>query len=175
MKEFSNELLQAVKMMGISARTAPKANGLDFLEIKVLNEEETVKLGKAMKEYGLSSGKRNFERDGENVMNSQAGLLISINGEKHAGLNCGACGYNSCSELLNHEGIEFDGPICAWRLIDLGIALGSAVKTASIFNLDNRIMYRAGVVAKSTGIIAGEIVVGVPVSCSGKNIYFDRK
>ena len=43
--------------------------------------------------------------------------------------------------------IDFKGPNCMLRLLDLGIALGSAVKTAQIHNVDNRIMYRAGVAA----------------------------
>ncbi|MDI3312576.1 MAG: DUF2148 domain-containing protein, partial [Thermoanaerobacterium sp.] len=69
---------------------------------------------------------------------------------------------------------EFDGPMCAWRLIDLGIAIGSAVKTASMLNVDNRIMYRIGISAKRLNLIDGEIVVGIPLSATGKNIYFDR-
>lgn len=58
--------------------------------------------------------------------------------------------------------------------MDLGIAMGSAVKTASILNVDNRIMYRIGVAAKRLNLIDGEIVVGIPISASGKSIYFDR-
>ena len=72
------------------------------------------------------------------------------------------------------EGFEFTGPSCAWRLLDLGIALGSAVKTASLFNADNRVMYRIGVAARKAGLIEGEIAIGVPISATGKSIYFDR-
>jgi uncharacterized ferredoxin-like protein len=36
-------------------------------------------------------------------------------------------------------------------------------------------MYRVGVVAKRLNIIEGEIVLGIPISARGKNIYFDRK
>ncbi len=59
-------------------------------------------------------------------------------------------------------------------MIDLGIALGSAVKTASIHNVDNRIMYRAEVVARKLGMIEGEVVVGIPLSVTGKSPFFDR-
>ncbi|HSW35903.1 MAG TPA: DUF2148 domain-containing protein, partial [Candidatus Limnocylindrales bacterium] len=78
--------------------------------------------------------------------------------------------------MNNHikNGSEFTGPLCAWRLIDLGIALGSAVKTASLFNADNRIMYRIGVAALRKKLITGEIAIGVPLSATGKSIYFDR-
>jgi uncharacterized ferredoxin-like protein len=49
------------------------------------------------------------------------------------------------------------------------------VKTAGILNADNRIMYRAGAVAKKMNLIEGELVVGVPLSATGKSIYFDRE
>jgi len=35
-------------------------------------------------------------------------------------------------------------------------------------------MYRVGVAARRMGLIAGEIAVGIPLSATGKNIYFDR-
>jgi uncharacterized ferredoxin-like protein len=60
-------------------------------------------------------------------------------------------------------------------MADLGIAVGSAVKTASLLNLDNRVMYTAGVAARSLGWV-GEcsVAYGIPVSVTGKNIFFDR-
>ncbi len=163
-------------LMALSARTAPKAAGKDFIEIKVVKGEDIEKLAVDMEQYGQESGKGNFDRDGANVRNSDAVLLIGLNDAKVTGLNCGACGVEKCSELNpgSLAGPEFDGPWCAWRLIDLGIALGSAVKTASIHNADNRVMYRIGVSAKRLGMIAGQVVVGVPISASGKSIYFDR-
>ncbi|MDZ7761763.1 MAG: DUF2148 domain-containing protein [Desulfovermiculus sp.] len=69
---------------------------------------------------------------------------------------------------------EFQGPICSFRHLDLGIALGSAVKTASMFNVDNRIMYRIGVAARDMATVEWELVMGIPLSVSGKNIFFDR-
>ncbi|MDD4049184.1 MAG: DUF2148 domain-containing protein, partial [Clostridia bacterium] len=157
-------------------KTAPKAKGSDFIGIKILTGDEIENLADAMLEYGVNKGKQSYFRDGENVRNSDAVLLLSLeNSTKPTGLNCGACGLNSCAELKPQDGKEFAGPLCAWRLLDLGVALGSAVKTASTFNLDNRIMYRAGAVARYTGIMEGQIVVGIPVSVTGKNIYFDRK
>ncbi|RLD93065.1 MAG: hypothetical protein DRI93_05775, partial [Aquificota bacterium] len=65
-------------------------------------------------------------------------------------------------------------PVCMIRVLDLGIALGSAVKTASIHNVDNRIMYRVGVLARKLEMIDADIVMGIPLSVSGKSPYFDR-
>ena len=58
---------------------------------------------------------------------------------------------------------------------DLGIALGSAAKIASNMNVDNRIMYSIGVAARRLGIGGSNIVHGIPLSASGKNVFFDRK
>ncbi len=161
-------------LMGVAARTAPKAKGDDFVEVVVLHGEDLERLGKEMGNYGEETGKKNFDRDGANVKNSDALLLLSLKDAAPLGLNCGACGFSRCADLELKEGPEFDGPVCAWRIMDLGIALGSAVKTASIHNADNRIMYRVGVTTKKMGLITGELVVGVPISATGKSIYFDR-
>ncbi|MDN5346664.1 MAG: hypothetical protein PWP65_228 [Clostridia bacterium] len=170
------QTLQLVgQLMAISARTAPKAGGKDFLELKILTGEELKRLADAMVAYGREANKKNFDRDGENVRNSGAVLLLALKGAQKVALDCGACGADRCAELSDpRSGPEFAGPLCAWRLIDFGIAIGSAVKTASILNVDNRIMYRIGVVARKQGLIEGEIVVGIPLSATGKNIYFDR-
>lgn len=163
-------------MMAVAARTAPKAKGEDFIEIKILSGADLGKLADAMLQYGLESGKLNFDRDGENVRASDAVLLLSLKEPLYLGLNCGACGFATCVELEKalKEGPEFNGPLCAWRLVDLGIALGSAVKTASLFNADNRIMYRIGVAALRAAMIEGEVAIGIPLSATGKSIYFDR-
>lgn len=161
--------------MALSAKTAPKARGNDFVGIKIVSGEEVAKLADAMVRYGQETGRKNYDRDGENVRNSSAVLLLSLDNPTVCGLDCGACGNNRCADLQTVEGEEFDGPLCAWRVLDLGVALGSAAKTASLFNLDNRIMYRVGAVAKKIGLIEGQLAVGIPVVATGKNIYFDRK
>ena len=56
----------------------------------------------------------------------------------------------------------------------MGIAIGSVAKMAGILSIDNRIMYRAGVVAKRMGLIDASFVMGIPFSVTGKNIFFDR-
>ena len=90
-----------------------------------------------------------------------------------ADLHCAACGSETCLEINTVEG-EFQGPQCALRILDMGIALGSAVKTAGIMNVDNRIMYHAGVTARLEDLIDADFVMGIPLSVSGESIYFDR-
>lgn len=172
---FTESVIRAVELMAISARTAPKSGGKDFVGLKIVAGKDLERLADAMIEYGKETGKKNFDRDAENVRNSDAILLLALEeATKPVGLNCGACGKEHCAELLPQEMTEFQGPLCAWRLMDLGIALGSAAKTAGMLNLDNRIMYRPGVAARKIGLMEGQIIAAIPVSVSGKNIYFDR-
>ncbi|MCG0275565.1 MAG: DUF2148 domain-containing protein [Thermosediminibacteraceae bacterium] len=173
---MKDAVMMAAQLMAIAARTAPKAGGKDNIKVKIVEGDELKKIAAEMYAYGEKTKKVNFDRDGKNVEDSDAVMLISLSEAKPMGLNCGACGFPDCSKLPEpKEGPEFAGPICAWKLIDLGIAVGSAVKTASILNVDNRIMYRIGVVARDLGLIDGEVVIGIPLSATGKNIYFDRK
>ena len=168
-----SELRMVADLMAISARTAPKTAGQDFVVTKIIEGDDLKRLAEKMFEFGERTGKGNFDRDGANVRNSDALLLIGVKDAKPLGVNCGACGFDKCLKPNTHEG-EFKGPQCAYRLLDVGIALGSAVKTAGLLNVDNRIMYRAGVVAREMGLIDADVVMGVPLSATGKSIYFDR-
>jgi uncharacterized ferredoxin-like protein len=64
--------------------------------------------------------------------------------------------------------------LCLYQAIDLGIALGSAAKTAGILNIDNRIMYTIGAAARKLKLLDGDVVLGFPLSVTGKSPYFDR-
>jgi uncharacterized ferredoxin-like protein len=170
-----SELHIVADMMALAARTAPKSAGKDFVVVRIIEGDEVRALAEKMLEYGQQTGKKNFDRDGKNVAVSDVVVLIGLNDAQSLGLNCGACGVDICDLLpINTFEGEFRGPQCAYRLLDMGIALGSAVKTASILNADNRIMYRAGVVARQLGLIEADFVMGIPLSATGKSIYFDR-
>lgn len=170
-----SELRVVADLMAVAARTAPKAAGKDFVVVQVIEGDAVKALAQQMCEYGARSGKRNFDRDADNVAASDTVVLIGIKDGQSPNLNCGACGKEYCNELpINSFEGEFSGPQCAYRLLDLGIALGSAAKTAGLLNVDNRIMYRAGVVAREMGLIDADIVMGIPLSATGKSIYFDR-
>jgi len=174
--EMDKAVITVGELMALSARTAPKAAGLDYIEIELIKGDEVKKLAEAMRAYGVESGRKNFDRDARGVDASAAVLLLGLRRCAGIGLNCGACGYQTCAEMAasQREFSEFAGPNCAWKMQDLGIALGSAVKTASIHNVDNRIMYRIGVLARKLGMVNADTVIGVPLSAMGKNPYFDR-
>jgi len=162
-------------LMELAARTAPKARGRDFVVTCILEGKAIQDLAARMAEYGERTQRKIFTRDARNVAASEMVVLVGIKDAERCTLNCGACGAESCDDLdINrHEG-EFRGPQCALRLLDMGIALGSAAKTAGWLNADNRMMYTIGVAARAAGMIDADVVIGIPLSATGKSIYFDR-
>ncbi|MFH2045493.1 MAG: DUF2148 domain-containing protein [Pseudomonadota bacterium] len=164
------------QLMVISATTAPKSKGENYVCTQILKGKDLKKLSKKMIEFGIKKEKKDFDRDAKNISVSDAVVLIGLKNAKPLGLDCGACGYPDCKTLSLQEkkAVDFMGPVCAFRTLDMGIALGSAVKTASMFNVDNRIMYRIGVVARYMKLVDWDFIMGIPLSVTGKNIYFDR-
>lgn len=170
-----SELRVVADLMAVAARTAPKSAGKDFIVIRVIEGEDVRQLGERMVEHGLRTGRKNFDRDGRNVVDSDVMVLIGMKDAETTGLDCGACGVELCELLeVNSHDSDFSGPQCAFRLLDMGIALGSAAKMAGILNADNRIMYRAGLVARQMGLIDADFAMGIPLSATGKSIYYDR-
>lgn len=70
---------------------------------------------------------------------------------------------------------DFTGPICIFQALDLGIALASAVKIASELNIDNRMMYSIGVAAKEMQLLDADVIIGIPLSVTGKKPLFCTK
>ncbi len=178
--DLKEPIIAAAKLMAVSARTAPKTRGIDDIEIVLLtSEEELNKLADEMEKLGEKFEKKFMIRDAGNVRKSHAVLLIGVKASKPKDLDCGGCGFETCEEFrkaVRKSGKGFSGPSCIMQLIDLGIAIGSAVKTASILNIDNRIMFSVGAAALSLGLLKNsDIALGIPLSAYGKNIYFDRK
>jgi uncharacterized ferredoxin-like protein len=167
-------------LMALSARTAPKGKGQDALVARVLVGNEVKELARGMDALGTDKGIRFFIRDAGNVKESDACLLLGMQREPTAELDCGGCGFPTCAEMLMEDPAKnrtlFSGPNCVIRLADLGIAVGSAVKTASLHNVDNRVMYSAGATALALGLLEGcTVAYGIPLKASGKSVFFDRK
>jgi uncharacterized ferredoxin-like protein len=171
-------VLEAAKLMLAAARTAPKTAGVDDIMTLIVYGEEKEAIADKMEEMAGERKIEWFRRDAKNVRDSYAVVLIAVRGERSIGLDCGGCGYEGCREFEKTSkkvGKDFIGPTCVFKALDLGIALGSAAKTASILNVDNRIMYRIGTAASRLKLLSqATIIMGIPVSVKGKNIYFDR-
>jgi uncharacterized ferredoxin-like protein len=171
-------ILNAARLMLVSARTAPKSAGVDDLILAVVYGREKDKIAIEMDKIGEERNLKGFKRDSKNLRDSEAALLVGAKGPKSLGLNCGACGYSTCREFnktKKKQGLDFTGPTCLFKALDVGIALCSAAKTANLLNVDNRIMYRIGAAAMRLKILPrAHMIMGIPISARGKNIYFDR-
>ncbi len=161
---------QIADMMCVAARTAPKGRGVDNLVTVIVKGQEKEQLSAEMRRIAQESGMQFFERDANCL--DQAALVVLL-GQKVKPLGvkpCGYCGYADCAECAQGTGI------CAISTGDLGIAVGSAVNTASLYHADNRVMFSVGKAAVNIGLMVEEIklVYGIPLSITGKIPFFDR-
>ncbi len=177
MTDETDALLTVAKLMVLAARTAPKTKGQDYVVCKIISGKEKEKEGIAreMEKIGKERNKKGWLRDAQNLRDSPALVLIGVKNVP-ADMDCGTCGFQTCENLrrAKKSGRDFKGPVCAMRLLDLGIALCSAAKLAGELNADNRIMYRIGVAAKRTNALNADVIMGIPLSATGKSIFFDR-
>lgn len=171
----------AAQLMAAAARTAPKAGGKDFLEIVIIDNPEDLKnIAARMAAYAPDSTNEAFwNRDATNCAQAEAVLLIGLSKFTAAGYDCGACGFATCKEFVKARQAQdktmgYAGPHCAMRLMDVGAALASAAKSASILSIDNRVQQRVGAAARALGYIDAEVVMGIPLGVYGKSPFHDR-
>lgn len=161
-------VIEAALQMATAARTAPKAKGVDIIEVAVVTDEDITTLSNELRSIGESLGRGGLLRDADNILSAEAVLLVGSH-EEAMGLNCAYCGCPTCDSRPA-------GVPCAMNTIDVGIAIGSACATASDLRLDTRVMYSAGYAAKQLGWLDGcNYIIAIPVSASSKNPFFDRK
>lgn len=161
-------VIDAAMQMMTAARTAPKAKGVDIIEVALVTDEDIKTLSDELYSIGEKLGRGGLLRDAGNILSAEAIVLVGSR-EEAMGLNCAYCGCPTCDS--RPAGIP-----CAMNTIDVGIAVGSACATASDLRLDTRVMYSAGYAAKQLGWLDGcNYIIAIPVSASSKNPFFDRK
>jgi len=156
-----------------AARTAPKACGIDQTDTAVLTGEDKARVAEEMRRIGQSQGESGsvMVRDAGNVDASIAVVLVGAKYETR-GLSerCQLCGFADCAACKSA------GATCIFAPLDLGIALGSAVALAADGRVDNRIMFTIGKAAAALGLLGEyKLIMGIPLSVSGKSPFFDRK
>jgi len=165
----TERLLQVANEMMTAARTAPKGKGFDIIEVLLATGETIELLSKEMLKYSEKTGLKFILRDAENILHSEAILLIGTKQKTHS-LNCGYCGFETCAAKN-----EFPDVPCAINTVDVGIALGSACSVAADHRVDSRVMFSVGRVAQELDMMPGcSSIYGIPISCSSKSPFFDR-
>lgn len=166
----SKALYYVTALMLAVARTAPKARGMDNLVTMVISGKDLGRLINKMLRLGKITGRQAFLRNAESLKECDVCVLFGTK-LKPIALDCGMCGFGTCQECMDKK------VRCMYNSMDLGIAIGSAVSLAGRLHIDNRIMYTMGLAALSLGMMGKDvkIAMGIPLSISGKNIFFDRK
>lgn len=165
-------VIEAAKKIASAGRTAPKACGLDSLEIKVVTGDDLIRLGKFTEKIGNETNTNYFIRDGRIIQNCQALVLIGLKDEILGLSNCGYCGFENCGSCMKNGGH------CAIKISDLGIAVGSCCSMAADMRIDNRVLYSVGKCAIDFGIFTDKNVFNayaIGLSISEKNVFFDRE
>ena len=188
----ADTVVQVAKLMAAAAITAPKSGGQLFLAGKH-NFMETVivadpdirsRLGGWLRARGVERRETIWFRDADVAEAVDAILFIGLLPDWYPpNYDCGACGYATCAEFLhatkplrdNSGELEFAGPVCNLRDIDLGIAVGSAAKTAALHSIDCRCQTRVAVAARKLGVITADHAVALSLSMTHKSVGFDRR
>jgi uncharacterized ferredoxin-like protein len=159
------------EFMAVAARTAPKTRGIDVIEVVAVSDpHEKGALIAKMNKISAAEDRPSLARDAGSIATAPEIIIIGTRSNP-AGLNCGYCGYKTCADLKKSPGV------CAYNSVDLGIAAGSAVSVAAQFHVDNRLMYSIGRAALELGYFSKDVkqALGIPLSATGKNPFFDRK
>ena len=183
---------QVAKLMAAAAITAPKSGGQlflqgkpNFMETVIVDDPDTKdRIADWLRARGKERREAIWFRDAEVVTGVDASLFVGLAPNWYPpNYDCGACGYATCAEFLHEtkplrddsDELEFTGPTCNLRDIDLGIAVGSAAKTAAMHSIDCRCQTRAVVAARKLGVITAPVGVALSLSMTHKAIGFDRR
>lgn len=191
-EEMKADIVRTVgQLCAAAAVTAPKSGGQLFLKGKPLFIETTLitdkptlkRLADWMRARGKERRQEIWFRDAAMAERIDGVLIVGLKGWYPPIYDCGACGYATCAEFMeatkklraDSSALEFGGPQCNLRDIDLGIAVGSAAKAASLNNVDTRCQTRIAVAARKLGLIEAEVAVGLSMSVTHKNVGFDNR
>ena len=187
----ADTVVGVAKLMAAAAITAPKSGGQlflagkpNFIETVIVDDPASrTEMAAWLRARGKERRESIWFRDAEVAEAVDAVLFIGLADWYPPNYDCGACGYATCAEFLHETKalrddsaeLEFAGPTCNLRDIDLGIAVGSAAKTASIHSIDCRCQTRVAVAARKLGIIQADVAVALSLSMTHKAIGFDRR
>src|SRR6266480_7511533 len=186
----ADTVAQVAKLMAAAAITAPKSGGQLFLAGKPTFMETVIvaepdarhELAEWLRARGVERRETIWFRDAEVAEAVDAILFVGIADWYPPNYDCGACGYATCAEFLHETKqprddsaeLEFAGPTCNLRDIDLGIAVGSAAKTAAMHSIDCRCQTRIATAARKLGLIQADHAVALSLSMTHKAVGFDR-
>ncbi len=190
--DAKGELIRTVaRLCAAAAVTAPKSGGQLFLrgkrlfiETVFIDDRETLaRLARWLRQRGRERRQAIWLRDAALAERLDGVLFIGLKDWYPPIYDCGACGFATCAEFMeatrqrrtDSEFFEFAGPQCNLRDIDLGIAVGSAAKAASLYSVDTRSQTRIAAAARKLGLIRSDVAVALSMTVTHKNPGFDAR
>src|SRR6058998_697808 len=187
----ADTVVQVAKLMAAAAITAPKSGGqlflagkANFMETVIVDDLDTrTRIAQWLRARGKERREQIWFRDAEVAEAVDAILFVGLAPNWYPpNYDCGASGYATCAEFLHFTKplrddsaeLEFAGPVCNLRDIDLGIAIGSAAKTAALHSIDCRCQTRVAAAARKLGLIQADHAVALSLSRTHKAVAFDR-
>ena len=155
-----------------------------FIETVFIDDRETLlRLAGWMKQRGRERRQAIWLRDAALAERLDGVLFIGLKDWYPPIYDCGACGYATCAEFVeatrqrraDSEVLEFKGPQCNLRDIDLGIAIGSAAKAASLIASIRAARRALRAAARKLGLIQAEIAVALSMTVTHRTPAFDAR
>ncbi len=164
-----------IDLMNISAQTSPKSSD-NFLETMVLEEAEKEMLAEELYQLSDEFQDEAYSQEGDFINSSDELLIIGLKDHPPLGIDCKACGYESCKDFSEADKTKqiFEGPNCIFRLMDLGISIGHALNTAETHNIDYQISIKGGLAAKNLGLMDSQVCLVVPINVISNKDYHNE-
>lgn len=155
------ELAPIISLITIATKSALRSK---YIETKPMDDDQKKELTKYMDQLAEELRDPSYKAEVENVRLADAVILVGLrDGGEVANMNCGACGFPTCEDMLKNrrEGLLFPGPTCIVRALDLGVAVNYVTKLCTSLDIRSIVSLRVGVAAKRLGYFKCDVIVGV--------------
>jgi len=192
-------VLQAAKFMANAAITSPKGGGVDCIECEIVTGEDELEAIASQVEILARQRKGKVQRNrfqAEAVMVRDADAILLIGNYRAADTvldsGCGLCtGKPSCQDLYAKRVVKMgalidladqdpdpekliNGPLCGFKIVDHGHAVGSALMIAKRFFVDAMPLFSVSVAAQRAGFsVKSQFVTAILLASRNKNPFVD--
>ncbi len=182
-------VILAGRLMMAAATTAPQHGGSGVMEgCLVYGEDELESIASKLEELSLAKKQWNesFRLEANMVRESQAVLFLGcFRSYDPFGTACGRClgnqgepkGGTKCVKFRDTPKLTeapFPGPVCTYRISDLGYCVGSALWIAGRLFIDTKPKFPVGLAGMKLGYLPrSKFIVGLPLSVTPKSPFDD--
>ncbi len=180
-------VLEVTKLAATAAYKAPQLTARLDLKTEIVTDEDQEPIMELFAEISPISSLmatdytalNHFRENGEPLTFLLLGADLS---RSELGWDCGACGFETCSDFNQYakknfsKGVYWSGPSCAWKMMDFAAACDFACAAAHQYRMETRAMATLGIAAASVGFLPEcSFHIGIPVGPPGDLLYFSRR